>query len=190
MDVIVTRYIGIRGTAILAREYYDDLSKRYPEWLVKEASIFDESIEKYNDVEIVDSLNTEYTSQYTEFGVYEALFQAAKELKCGLRINVKDIPIKQETVEICEFTGVNPYALYSGLSMVVVADNGKEIVKQLEERNIPAFIIGYTTNDNDKLIINEDESGFLPHIRKDELKNKLGRKVYYERTDFSNTGKE
>ena len=188
MDVLVTYYIGIRGTAILAREYRDDLVNRYPKWLVDEACDFDSYL---NDTDShFDNENIVYCKEYTEFGIFEALFSMSRELKCGLRINIKDIPIKQETVEICEFTGVNPYALYSGHSSVVVAKDGNAAVAFFEEKGIPAIIVGTTTEDNDKIVINEDERGFLPHIRKDELKTKLGRRLYYERTDSISTGKE
>lgn len=193
MDVLVTRYIGIRGTAILSREYRAELLNRYPAWLIDEASAFDDDIELYNDADIIKSIGDEsivYSAEYTEFGVFEALFTAAKELKCGLRINIKDIPVKQETIEVCEFTGVNPYALFSGLSRVIISKDGESTLSLLEKNGISATIVGKTADDNDKLILNEDETGFLPHIRKDELKNKLGRRVYYERTDIIGTRKE
>lgn len=210
MDVLVTRYIGIRGTAILAREYRDDLVNRYPKWLIDEACQFDSYLNNsdshssdfhMSDSDIFDSCihniengfedeNIIYCKEYTEFGIFEALFQMSRELKCGLEINIKDIPIKQETVEICEFTGVNPYALYAGYSSVVVAKDGKKAVEFYEKNGIPATIVGTTTEDNDKIVINEDERGFLPHIRKDELKTKLGRRLYYERTDSISAGEE
>ena len=189
MDVLVTRYIGIRGTAILAREYRDDLVNRYPKWLVEEACQFDSDINSDSE-DIIYDANIVYSKEYTEFGIFEALFQMSRELKCGLEINIKDIPIKQETVEICEFTGVNPYALYAGYSSVVVAQDGKKAVEFFEKNGISATIVGTTAKDNDKIVINEDERGFLPHIRKDELKTKLGRRLYYERTDSISAGEE
>lgn len=190
MDVLVTRYIGIKGTAHIARFKYDELLKRYPAWFVDEAAAFDNDIPvNINIPEISISLSNGalYAKEYTEFGVLEALFQAAKGLKCGLRINIKDIPIKQETVEMCEFAHANPYELYSGYSAVIITEDGKKLKTLLEDNDIPAYIVGYTTKDNDKIIINEDEESFIPHVRKDELKNVLGRREYYERTNFSDT---
>jgi hydrogenase expression/formation protein HypE len=31
----------------------------------------------------------------------------------GLEIDLKKIPVRQETIEICEFFGINPYELIS-----------------------------------------------------------------------------
>lgn len=231
MDIIISKYIGIRGTAILARERREELLSRYPEWIIDEAASFDNDLEDYQiendqieealnedssikddsieigrigenlikdssikddsellkDVRIALDQGASYAKEYTEFGVFEALFQMAKTLKCGIRVNIKDIPIRQETVEVSEFLGVNPYALYSGNSAIIVASDGAKIVSKLEENGIAARIAGYTTkDDNDKIVINEDERGFLQHIRKDELKNILGRRDYHERTDSIN----
>lgn len=211
MDIIISKYIGIRGTAILARERREELLSRYPEWIIDEAASFDNDLEDYQiendqmeealnegssikddskilkDVKIALDRGASYAKEYTEFGVFEALFQMAKTLKCGIRVNIKDIPIRQETVEVSEFLGVNPYALYSGNSAIIVANDGAKIVSKLKENGIVARIAGYTTkDDNDKIVINEDERGFLQHIRKDELKNILGRRDYHERTDSIN----
>lgn len=185
MDIIVTRYIAICGTALLAREYRAELLKRYPEWLVDEASSFDKDLEaELKENLIARKNNAFYAEEYTEFGIYEALFKISKCLKCGMDIYIKKIPVRQETVEVCEFLDVNPYALYSGYSSVIVCDNGDVLCGILEKEGIPATVIGYTTGTNDKLLINGDEKGFLPHIRKDELKNILGRRNYNERKDF------
>ncbi|MCQ2081240.1 MAG: AIR synthase-related protein [Lachnospiraceae bacterium] len=194
MDIIISKYIGIRGTAILARERYSELISRYPEWLIDEASCFDENLpEASNDLEPIEDVRialengAAYAKEYTEFGIFEALFQMAKTLKCGIRVNIKDIPIKQETVEVCEFLGVNPYALFSGSSAVIVTEDGARMISLLEENGILGRIVGYTTKeDNDKIVINDEERGFLQHIRKDELKNILGRRDYHERTDSIN----
>lgn len=193
MDIIISKYVGIKGTAILARFGYDDLLKKYPKWLVDEASLFDNNIQNgYQDgvlkeVSISLSQGAVYAEEYEEFGVYEALFKMAKSLGCGLEVDIKAIPIKQETVEITEFFGANPYAMCSGYSAVIVSDNGVRIQEALKEAGIPATIVGHTTKGNDKIIVNDEERGFLQHIRKDELKNILGRKLYNERTDLSNT---
>lgn len=197
-DIIVTRYVGIEGTAVLARYGYDELCERYPSYLVTEAASFDENKEQFYIDDVLKEVSLlregslfnaslKYAEEYTEFGIFEALFSMAKELKCGIRINIKDIPIKQETVEMCEFFKANPYAMYSGMSAVIVTKDGEDVVRFLEENGICAQIVGYTTyEDNDKIVINEEESGFLQHIRKDELKNILGRREYYERTNSGN----
>ena len=45
----------------------------------------------------------------TEGGIFGALWEMAEASGVGLEIDLKKIPIRQETVEVCEFFGVNPY---------------------------------------------------------------------------------
>lgn len=192
MDIIITGYIGIRGTAILAGSRYDTLRERLPKWLVDEATDFDKDTEyrydgaKLKEIGISLSEGAVYAEEFTEFGVFEALFEMSKVLKTGLEVNIRDIPIKQETVEVCEALKANPYTLFSGVAAVIVSKDGTSLAGRLEEAGIPAFVVGHTTGDNDKVLINADERSFLPHVRKDELKNILGRKEYYERTNSVN----
>lgn len=208
MDIIVTNYIGEYGTGILAQERRNELLKTLPEWLVNRAAKLadngcpateapgvegaTEGMQGMQDAGVSKALEcgAMYAKQYTEFGVLEALYVMSKTLKTGLEADIRLLPIRQETVEICEALDVNPYALYSGNSAVVVVENGMTLVSVLKEIGVPAIIVGHTVDGNDKIVTNGDESGFLPHIRKDELKNILGRKEYYERTNIIDSREE
>ena len=79
------------------------------------------------------------------------------------------IPVRQETVEICEFFGISPYELLSGGCLLITADNGERLAQVLEEAGIPAAVIGRMTDNNDRIVINEDESRFLEKPRSDEM---------------------
>lgn len=190
MDIIVTNYIGEYGTGILAQERRNELLKTLPEWLVNRAAKLADNGSQDAGVSKALELGAVYAKQYTEFGVLEALYAMSKALKTGLEVDIRLLPIRQETVEICEALDVNPYALYSGNSAVVVVENGMTLVSVLKEIGVPAIIVGHTVDGNDKIVTNGDESGFLPHIRKDELKNILGRKEYYERTNIIDSREE
>ena len=173
MDIVITRYIGIRGTAILARSFRERLLERLPEKLLNEACAFDEGLPEDDEELPEDSVRETggvfYLKAYDRFGIHEALFRLSKELRCGLDIELGKIPVKQETVEICEALGANPYALYSGYSSVIACEDGGKITEKLEKIGIPSVIVGKTNNTNDKYLINKEEKGYLPHIRVDEL---------------------
>ncbi len=177
MDIVITRYIGIRGTAILARKFREKLLERLPEALVNEACAFDEGLPEKDELPDDPGLSADgiaYIKEYDRFGIYEALFQLSRALRCGLDIGTGKIPIKQETIEVCEVLGANPYALYSGYSCVIACRDGEALVKELEESGIPAVIVGKTNDSNDKFLINKEEKGYLPHIRTDELERLKG----------------
>ena len=50
----------------------------------------------------------------------------------GLEIDLKAIPIRQETVEVCEQFHLNPYQLISSGSMLMAAPDGLGLVQALK----------------------------------------------------------
>ena len=70
----------------------------------------------------------------TEGGIFGALWEMAEASGVGLEIDLKKIPIRQETVEVCEFFGVNPYLLISSGCMLMAAQDGNHLVRELEKQ--------------------------------------------------------
>ena len=104
-----------------------------------------------------------------EGGVFGGLWQLAKANGVGLVIDLKQIPVKQETIEVCEFYDVNPYELLSGGSMLMITQGGTRLVSQLAEQGISAAVIGRTTDNNDRILVNDEEKRFLEPARHDSL---------------------
>ena len=59
-------------------------------------------------------------------------------------------------------------AISSG-SMLIVADKGHDLVTALEAEGIHAAVVGKTTDDNDRVVINGEETRFLEPPKTDEL---------------------
>ncbi|MCI5621145.1 MAG: AIR synthase-related protein, partial [Lachnospiraceae bacterium] len=87
----------------------------------------------------------------------------------GLEIDLKKIPIRQETVEVCEYFHINPYRLISSGCMLMAAADGNRLVMELKKAGIEAAVIGKATDSNDRVLINEDERRFLEQPQTDEL---------------------
>ena len=105
----------------------------------------------------------------TEGGIFGALWEIAESAKVGLEVDLKKIPIRQETVEICNYFDLNPYGLVSSGSLIMVTDDGQALVKKLNEKNINAVVIGKLTAGNDRIVWNEEEKRFLEPPKPDEL---------------------
>ena len=87
----------------------------------------------------------------------------------GLEINLRKIPIRQETVEICEFFEINPYELISSGCMLMAAADGNTIVRELEKAGIAAVVAGKATEGNDRILYTDQEQRFLEPPKADEL---------------------
>ena len=105
----------------------------------------------------------------TEGGIFGALWEMAEASDIGLEIFLKKIPVKQETIEICEFFGINPYELISSGCMLIAAKDGTGLVHELEKAGIYAVLIGKATKGKDRLLFNEEEKRFLEPPKADEL---------------------
>ena len=73
----------------------------------------------------------------SEGGIFASLWELAERAGVGLSIDMKKLPLRQETVEVCEFSGVNPYELLSGGCLVMTTFDGPGLVAALEAEGIP-----------------------------------------------------
>ena len=87
----------------------------------------------------------------------------------GLEIDLKKLPVRQETIELCEFFDLNPYELSSGGCLLMTAEDGNGLVDALKKEGIPAVVVGKTTDGNDRVLFNEEERRFLEPPKTDQL---------------------
>ncbi len=175
-DVVISKWIGLEGTSILAKEKATELQKRFPAYLIQEAAAFDRYLSVVPEARIATACGVCAMHDVTEGGIFGALWELAESSKVGLEIDLKKIPVKQETIEICNYLDVNPYELISSGAMLMTADNGHSLVRELEQAGIAASVIGRTTDNNDRVVINEDEKRFLEPPKVDALYGAIGRK--------------
>lgn len=169
MDVIVTKWIGLEGTSIIAKEKEDELLTRYPQALVREAKAFDRYLSVLPESRVAVRAGVSAMHDVTEGGIFGALWEMAESAGVGLEIDLKKIPLRQETVEVCEFFDINPYELISSGCMLMAASDGNGLVRALEAADIPAVCIGKVTEGNDRVILSGEERRFLEPPKTDEL---------------------
>lgn len=168
-DIVISKWIGLEGTSIIAKEKEEELLTKYPLHLVEKAQKFDRMLSIIPEAATAVRSGVSAMHDVTEGGIYGALWEIAESSGVGLEIDLMKLPVKQETVEICEFFDLNPYGLISSGSLLMVADNGYDLVKALEEQNLKATVIGKITDGNDRIVINEGERRFLEPPKSDEL---------------------
>lgn len=168
-DVVVTKWIGLEGTSIIAREMKDVLLGRFNPSFVDKAADFIKYLSVVPDSAVAVKHNVTAMHDVTEGGIFGALWEVAEASRTGLRIDLRSIPVRQETIEICEVFGINPYQLISSGSMLITSPNGHEIADALKETGINAAVIGKVTEGNDRILINGEETRYLEPPRADEL---------------------
>ncbi len=160
-DVIVTKWIGLEATAKLAHNRREELLSRYPGHLLDDAERFEQYFSIIPEAATAVKSGVRAMHDVTTGGIFGALWELAEASGVGLEIELKKIPIRQETVEICEFFDLNPYQLGSTGSLLLAAEDGNRLVLDLKQQGIPAVVIGKATAENDRVVINEEERRFL-----------------------------
>ena len=105
----------------------------------------------------------------SEHGLFGALYEAAELIGKGVSVNLKDIPVKQEIIELCNFLDINPYEMKSSGMLLTVTDDKDGLLKAFEEAGINAAAIGNISDNNDKVVINGEEKRFLDKIKQDSI---------------------
>ena len=168
LDLVVAGTVGREGAAMLAAEYAKRLEERYaPSYIEAAKHLFDDgSMTAVAD--ILQEKEVVSVHDVREGGIFAALWEMAAAANVGLSIDLKNIPIKQHTIEVCEYFNLNPYMLRSGGTLLFACANGARIVEQLKNAGVEAAVIGQTTAGNDRLIRYDDEARFLEPPKMDE----------------------
>lgn len=168
-DLIVTKWIALEGTSIIAKEKEADLKKILPEELVDTAKGFDQYLSVLPESRIAVACGVSAMHDITEGGILGALWEFGEGAGVGLDVDLRKIPIRQESVEICERYGLNPYQLMSSGSMLIGTTRGAALVRKLQDAGIPAVLIGQASAGRDRILRNGEEIRYLNRPQSDEL---------------------
>lgn len=169
MEIVLSKWIGLEGTALLAGRFKDRLQERFPASLVEEAESFGNYLSLIPEAATAVKSGVCRMHDASKGGILGALWELAQGAGVGLNMDFKKLPIRQETVEVCEELGVNPYKLLSGGCLIMVTDRAAGLVEELSAQGIPAVSIGTITAQNDRVLHNEEELRYLEKAGQDEI---------------------
>lgn len=192
-DLVVAGYAGLAGTKILVRAKRQELETRF-------AASYLEQVLRECEAGIYRLQENEIRARAAEWepagegGILAALWNLPAAYRRGIEFSLRKIPIRQGTVEICEYFGLNPYRLYSAGCWLLVSENGGRTVSSLAGQGIHAGVVGSVTEGIARVVINGGERGFLNRPQPDELEQVIPdwkkEAVDYEREDFGSDRKE
>ena len=154
-DVIVmTKWAGLEGTAIIAEEREEELSRNLGRELVERAKSLIGMISIVPEAMIA----RDYASAMhdpTEGGIANGLHEMATAASLGFRVYAERIPVREETLRICSFYNLDPLALISSgvLLTAVPRESADDLVSELRGSGIPAEVIGEFLDDPEKRVI-------------------------------------
>ena len=163
-DLVVAGYAGLAGTVKLAEAAKEELSRWFSDEEIADAApLCPVSPEFWR------SCGAAEWEPAGEGGILTAIWNLTGAYETGVEFYLRQIPMRQETVEVCERLELNPYRLYSWGCVLLTADNGGQLVRILAEKHIPAQVIGRVNKGIAREMIVQEGRGFLERPQPDEI---------------------
>ena len=168
--IVAAGWTGLEGTYLLASEKEEELSEVFPLSLVHTAKEMRSLLNVLPAAGIAaDHPGSLCGVNASEGGIFEALWKLSGHTGCGFDVSLPAVPIRQETIEITEHFGIDPYRMESLGCLLILSESGDELVEKLLDAGIFARVIGNLREDKDKRIINGGETRSLDRPSADTL---------------------
>ena len=151
------------------REKEEELSKRFVPTFLNQVCQMEQELFSADAIKVAKEHGASAMQQITSGGILATLWEMAEASNVGMEVELKQMAIRQETVEVCEFCHLNPYQLTSAGSVLIFTERGEELVARYEELGIQATLLGRTTADSARVILGGEEKRFLDRPAPDEL---------------------
>ena len=168
-DIVLTNPVGLGGTVLLAGLYKEKLCSSLTESFVEEAGELLKYLKLAPEAAVAGRHGETAMLAVSRGGLFAALWIFGEALNTGLEVQLKEIPIKQQTIEFCEVFELNPYQLLCGGCSLLAVDNGSDAVRLLKEEGCAAAVIGKITKGRDRVIIGKEGRRYLTRPQPDEL---------------------
>ncbi len=166
--VVLTKWAGLEGTAIIAADKEDELKSWLSADEISEAKTFMKNISVVKEGVLSAEFGVNSMHDVTEGGVLGAMWEIAESANSGIEVYIEDISVHPITLKICQKYNISPYKLISSGCMVITTPRGKELVKHLTNNKIKASIIGKIT-DGERCIIQNNHRLVLAPPDVDDL---------------------
>lgn len=167
-DLVVAGYAGLFGTIETVKYKKEELYQWFSKDYVNRIPELDHLLVKGDPGQWKKYGATEWEPA-GEGGILKALWDLSGAYMTGIRFSLENIPVRQETIEVCERYDMNPYRLSSDGCLLLTADNGGDLVSAFKEQGIHASLIGKVTEGIKRIIDHGEAVGYLDRPTVDEL---------------------
>ena len=168
-DIVQIKWIGLEGTLRILKARQESLAKHFPSAFLKQTASYEKELISLKEMKAADAIGVSAMHQIGDGGILAALWELAEGADIGLSVDMRRIPVKQETIEVCEYFHLNPYQLTSTGSILVITPKGEELADTLTREGMAAAVIGHTTAGRERIILNQGEIRYIDRPAPDEL---------------------
>lgn len=140
--LLVTKPVGLEGTAILASDRGAELATALPRELLDRARGFFAEVSAVRDGRLAAALGVSAMHDVTEGGLLGAVWELAQASGVGAEVWETQVPVRLETRHICACFGIDPMKLISSGAMLAAAPEAESVVAGLRRQGLEAAVIG------------------------------------------------
>lgn len=132
-EIVAVGPAGLKGTSVIAKEKEVELAKYFSKGFLKDSQNLYETYRADTEKEGLSpwnlgvELGAHSLYEIGEGGFLAALWKMTEASEVGLSVDLRKIPIRQETIEISEIFSVNPYRLYGKGSILIGTPSGRSL---------------------------------------------------------------
>lgn len=170
--VVMTGWTGLSASFLMAKEREKELGKYFPVSIIQNMKKMGDALSTAVESAAAAMSGAKVMLALSDGGVFTALWDLPQRTGTGLSVDLRRIPILQETIEFSNYYDINPYQMSSVGSLLAVFDSDRQaldFISLLKGKKIFASIIGHLAANRDKIIRNRDEIRYLDRPGPDEL---------------------
>ena len=141
-DLVVTRWAGMEGSAIIAADHRERLAGILSEEEMQETAGLKSQLSVLCEGVMAPELGVTAMHDVTEGGVLGAVWEMATASGCGAVVDIGAIPVLPVTRKLCAALKLEPLRLVSSGCMLMAMPCGPEGVEKLGRAGIQAACIG------------------------------------------------
>lgn len=169
-EILMCGYTGLEGTLRILAEARTELNTRFVDTFLDQAEQLENELVMPDPIMRIFEADSYAAVRHIESGgILAALWELCEQEKTGFEIDMHQIPMKQETVEICEFYRLNPYLMTSAGSFLIITERADEVLSILEKNGVRAVRLGTAGRQKARIIRNGEETRYLDRPAPDEL---------------------
>ncbi len=166
--VIMTKTVGIEGTAILSTDFREILLEMdVPQHVIQQGREFIKKVSVVKEALLLSEAGL-VTSIHdpTEGGLLGGLAEIAYASKKTIHVHEENVEIAKETLIITSALRLDPMKLISSGTLVatIPCDRVKEAIEILKKAGIEARVIGYVSDKSDSLVMVYRRDGSIEKI--------------------------
>lgn len=172
-ELVVACPVALKGTSVIAEKKKDRLAERFSAGFIQNCiSLWDDYGSQKQETtawKLAEEAGASALYAMGEGGFLSALWKMAEASEVGLEVDFRKVPIRQETIEVCEIFDLNPYKLQAEGTILIGIRGGEALVQRLRNAGFMAEIIGQTNNGNDRLLYSGGSARYLERPAEDEI---------------------